>query len=153
MIAGASYRGQLEERIQQLIDAAIVRKDIILFLDEIHTLGDPGITGSSNLLGLFNPYLSKGTFRLIAATSTKDFESRIRPNDAFVRRFEVVKVTEPNSEETLEMLNTHLPRFREHYGNDLEDDVLSAIVSNCERYMPSLRFQPRQQTKGGYRTA
>ncbi len=140
LIAGASYRGQLEERIQQLIDAAIVRKDIILFLDEIHTLGDPGITGSSNLLGLFNPYLSKGTFRLVAATSTKDFESRIRPNDAFVRRFEVVKVTEPNREETLEMLKTHLPRFRKHYASDLEDDVLSAIVSNCERYMPSLRF-------------
>jgi ATP-dependent Clp protease ATP-binding subunit ClpC len=140
LIAGASYRGQLEERLQQLIDAAIVRKDIILFLDEVHILADPGSTGSSNLLGLFNPYLSRGAFRLITATTTKDFEGKIRPNDAFVRRFEVVKIDEPTREETLEMLRDHLPRFEKHFGYRIEEEALGAIVSNCERYLPSLRF-------------
>jgi ATP-dependent Clp protease ATP-binding subunit ClpC len=140
LIAGASYRGQLEERLQQLIDAAIVRKDIILFLDEVHILADPGSTGSSNLLGLFNPYLSRGAFRLITATTTKDFEGKIRPNDAFVRRFEVVKVDEPTKEETLEMLRAHLPRFEKHFGYGIDEEALGAVISNCERYLPSLRF-------------
>jgi len=140
LIAGAGYRGQLEERLQQLIDAAIVRKDIVLFLDEIHILGDPGATGSSNLLGLFNPYLSKSTFRLIAATTTKDFEGKIRPNDAFVRRFEIIKIDEPTREQTLEMLKMHLPRFEKHFGYGIDDDALNAVVNNCERYLPSLRF-------------
>ena len=140
LIAGASYRGQLEERLQQLIDAAIVRKDVILFLDEVHILGDPGSTGSSNMLGMFNPYLGRGVFRLITATTTKDFEGKIRPNDAFVRRFEVVKVDEPTREETLEMLQAHLPRFEKHFEYGIESDALSAIISNCERYLPSLRF-------------
>ncbi|NIO02203.1 MAG: AAA domain-containing protein [Candidatus Latescibacteria bacterium] len=140
LIAGASYRGQLEERLQQIIDAAIVRKDVILFLDEVHILGDPGSTGSSNLLGLFNPYLSRSAFRLIAATTTKDFEGKIRPNDAFVRRFEVVKIDEPTREETLEMLRMHLPRFEKHFGYSIEDEALNAVINNCERYLPSLRF-------------
>lgn len=140
LIAGASYRGQLEERLQQLIDAAIVRKDVVLFLDEVHILADPGSTGSSNLLGMFNPYLTRSAFRLITATTTKDFEGKIRPNDAFVRRFEVVKINEPTQEETLEMLRMHLPRFEKHFGYSIDDGALGAVISNCERYLPSLRF-------------
>jgi ATP-dependent Clp protease ATP-binding subunit ClpC len=140
LIAGAGYRGQLEERLQQIIDAAIVRKDIVLFLDEINVLADASSTGSSNLLGMFNPYLNKGTFRLMAASTTKEFEGHIRTNDAFVRRFEVVKLEQPSKESTIEMLKTHLPNFEKHYGCGVSDDALSAVVSNCERYMPSLRF-------------
>ncbi|MCP4570760.1 MAG: ATP-dependent Clp protease ATP-binding subunit [bacterium] len=140
LIAGASYRGQLEERLQQLIDAALVRKDVVLFLDDVHILGDAGSTGSSNLLGLFNPYLNRSTFRLIAATSTKEFEGKIRPNDAFLRRFEVVKVPEPSREETMDMLRMHVPRFEKHFGYAIDDDALAAVVNNCERYLPSLRF-------------
>lgn len=139
LIAGAGYRGQLEERLQQIIDAAIVRKDVILFLDEINVLADPSATGT-NLLGLFNPYLNRGTFRMMAATTTKEFEGHIRTNDAFVRRFEVVKLEQPTKEETIEMLKTHLPNFEKHYGCKVEDDALSVVVSNCERYMPSLSF-------------
>lgn len=140
LIAGAGYRGQLEERLQQIIDAAIVRKDVILFLDEINVLADPASSGSSNLLGMFNPYLNKGTFRLMAAATTKEFEGHIRPKDAFVRRFEVVKLEEPSKESTIEMLKSHLPSFEKHYGFKLEDDALTAVVNNCERYMPSLSF-------------
>ncbi len=140
LIAGAGYRGQLEEKIQQIIDAAIVRKDIVLFLDELNVLADAAATGSSNLLGMFNPYLSKGSFRMMAASTTKEFEGHIRTNDAFVRRFEVVKLEQPTKEATVEMLKSHLPRFKEHYGADVTDDALTSLVSNCERYMPSLRF-------------
>jgi ATP-dependent Clp protease ATP-binding subunit ClpC len=140
LIAGTGYRGQLEERLQQIIDAAIVRKDIVLFLDELHVLADPAASGSSNLLGMFNPYLNKGTFRLMAACTTKEFEGHIRPNDAFVRRFEVVKLEQPSKEVTTEMLRSHLPKFEKHYGRGVHDDALAAVVSNCERYMPSLRF-------------
>jgi len=140
LIAGAGYRGQLEERLQQLIDAAIVRKDIVLFLDEINVLADPAASGSSNLLGMFNPYLNKGTFRLMAAATTKEFEGHIRTNDAFVRRFEVVKLEQPSKESTIEMLKSHLPNLEKHYGFQVEDDALSAVVSNCERYMPSAKF-------------
>ena len=140
VVAGAGYRGQLEERLQQIIDAAIVRKDIILFLDEIHVLGDPAATGSSNLLNMFNPFLSRGTFRMIAAATTKEFETYVRSRDAFVRRFEVVKLDQPSKENTIEMLKSHLPRFEKHYGCKVDDQALAAIVSNCERYMPSRRF-------------
>ncbi len=140
IVAGAGYRGQLEERLQQIIDAAIVRKDIVLFLDEIHVLGDPAATGSSNLLNMFNPFLSRGTFRMIAAATTKEFEAYVRSRDAFVRRFEVVKLDQPSKENTIEMLKSHLPRFEKHYGCKVDEQALSAIVSNCERYMPSRRF-------------
>ena len=140
VVAGAGYRGQLEERLQQIIDAAIVRKDIVLFLDEIHVLGDPAATGSSNLLNMFNPFLSRGTFRMIAAATTKEFEAYVRSRDAFVRRFEVVKLDQPSKENTIEMLKSHLPRFEKHYGCKVDEQALSAIVSNCERYMPSRRF-------------
>jgi ATP-dependent Clp protease ATP-binding subunit ClpC len=140
LIAGAGYRGQLEEKIQQIIDAAIVRKDIILFLDELNVLADAAATGSNNLLGMFNPYLSRGTFRMMAASTTKEFEGHIRTNDAFVRRFEVVKLEQPTKEATVEMLKSHLPKFRKHYGADVTDDALVSLVNNCERYMPSLRF-------------
>jgi ATP-dependent Clp protease ATP-binding subunit ClpC len=139
-LKGAGYRGQLEERLQQIIDAAIQRKDIILFLDEIHTLGDQGATGSSNLLGLFNQYLTRGTFRMIGAATTKDFESKIRPNDAFLRRFEIVKLGEPPRENALEMLKTHVPDFEKHYGIKADDDALESIINNCERFMPARRF-------------
>ncbi len=139
LIAGAGYRGQLEERIQQLIDAAIVRKDILLFFDEIHALADPG-AGSSNVLGLFNQYLARGTFRMIAASTTKDFESRIRPNDAFIRRFEIVKLAEPPKAHALEMLKMHVRDFEKHYGFAAEDEALQAVINNCERFMPGRRF-------------
>jgi len=140
LVAGASYRGQLEERLQQLLDAAVVRKDIILFFDDIHLLADPSTSGSQNLLGLFNPYLSKESFRIIAGTSTKYFDSIIRSNEAFLRRFEVVKVPEPRKEETIEILMTHLPAFETHYGFGIESSALTTIVNTCERFMPSLRF-------------
>ena len=140
LVAGAGYRGQVEERIQQIIDTAILRKDIIFFLDEIETLADPGSAGSSNLLGLFNSYLSKRAFRLIAAASTKNYEGFIKPNDSFVRRFEVLKITEPQKELAMEMLRSHIPGFEKHYKRKVDEDALSAVVSNCDRYMPNLRF-------------
>lgn len=140
LIAGSGYRGELEEKVQNLIDAALVRKDILLFLDEIHVLADTGSTGSSNLLGLFNKYLGKGSFRMIAASTTKDFESRLRANDAFIRRFEIVRLSEPTLDQALEMLKVHIPDFKTHYSLDVEDEALRAIINNCERYMPSRHF-------------
>jgi ATP-dependent Clp protease ATP-binding subunit ClpC len=140
LVAGAGYRGQVEERIQQLIDAAILRREVVLFLDEINVLADPAASGSGNLLGLFTPFLSRGAFRLIAAAATKDYERDLKPRDAFVRRFEVVKLEEPAKDKALEMLRTHLPRFEAHYQRVVEDDALLAVVNNCERYMPSRRF-------------
>jgi ATP-dependent Clp protease ATP-binding subunit ClpC len=140
LVAGASYRGQLEERLQQLLDSAAARKDVILFFDDIHVLADPSSAGSQNLLGLFNPYLEKKNFRLIAATITKNFEAHVRPNEAFLRRFEVVWIKEPGIEETMEMMKIHMPDFKAHYGYDMDDDAMKAVLNTCERFMPSQRF-------------
>jgi ATP-dependent Clp protease ATP-binding subunit ClpC len=139
LIAGAGYRGQLEERLQQLIDAAIIRKDILLFFDDMHALVDSS-QGSGSILGLFNQHLSRGAFRMIAAASTKDFEGRLRADGAFIRRFEVVRLKEPPKDHALEMLKTHIPDMEKHYGFGVEDDALESIVNNCERFMPGRRF-------------
>jgi ATP-dependent Clp protease ATP-binding subunit ClpC len=140
LVAGATYRGQLEERLQQLLDSAAGREGIILFFDDIHVLADPSGTGAQNILGLFNPYLSREGFRIIAATNTKSFESIIRPNDGFLRRFEVIRIKEPSREETIEMLKIHLPAFQAHYGFGIDQEALQTTVNACERFMPSLRF-------------
>jgi ATP-dependent Clp protease ATP-binding subunit ClpC len=139
LIAGAGYRGQLEERLQQLIDAAILRKDILLFFDDMHALVDSG-QGSGSILGLFNQHLSRGAIRIIGSASTKDFEGRLRPNGAFIRRFEVVKLKEPAKVHALEMLKTHVPGMEKHYGLGVEEDALESIINNCERFMPGSQF-------------
>jgi len=140
LIAGAGYRGQLEERLQQLLDSSTAQKNVILFFDDVHVLADPSSSGSQNLLGLFNPYFGRDGFRMIAATGTKNFESCIRPNDAFLRRFEVLWIKEPTPEETVEMLKIQLSGFSAHYGYDIEPDALKTVVNTCERFMPSHRF-------------
>lgn len=140
LVAGASYRGQLEERLQQLLDSAVARKDVILFFDDIHVLADPSSAGSQNLLGLFNPYMEKKNFRMIAATITKNFEAHVRPNEAFLRRFEVVWIKEPGIEETMEMMRIHLPDFKAHYGYDIDADAMKTVLNTCERFIPSRRF-------------
>jgi ATP-dependent Clp protease ATP-binding subunit ClpC len=140
LVAGAGYRGQLEERLQQLLDSAAARDDIILFFDDIHVLADPSSAGSSNLLGLFNPYLSRRNFRMIAATTTKNYEAHVRSNETFLRRFEVLWVKEPSAEETMEILKIHLPDFEAHYGLGAGEDTLKTVLSTCERFMPTLRF-------------
>lgn len=139
LIAGAGYRGQLEERLQQLIDAAILRKDILLFFDDMHALVDSS-QGSGSVLGLFNQHLSRGAFRMIAAATTKDFEGRLRPNSAFIRRFEIVRLNEPPKDNALEMLKTHIPDMEKHYGFGVEEAALDSIINNCDRFMPGRRF-------------
>jgi ATP-dependent Clp protease ATP-binding subunit ClpA len=140
LVAGASYRGQLEERLLQLLDSATQQEDMILFFDDIHVIADPSSAGSQSILGLFNQYLSREGFRVIAATNTKNFETYIRPNDAFLRRFEVLHIKEPSREETIEMLKIHLPAYESHYGFKIGDEALTTTVNSCERFMPSQRF-------------
>jgi ATP-dependent Clp protease ATP-binding subunit ClpC len=140
LTAGASYRGQLEERLQHLLDHAAARDDIILFFDDIHVLADPASAGSQNLLGLFNHYLNRQSLRMVAAATTKNFEQFVRPNETFLRRFEILRIKEPSNQQTSEILRVHLPDFESHYGYSIRPEALKATITTCERFMPSQRF-------------
>ncbi len=140
LAAGSGYRGELEERLQQVIDAGLTQKSTLLFLDEIDVLAEASAAAGKSLLGLFNEHLEVGTLRLIAAASTTGFEKYLRKHDAFLRRFELIRLTEPNPAEVKEILRLHVPAFRQHYGFGADDQVLDVVIRNCERYMPSHRF-------------
>ena len=140
LVAGSTYKGQLEEKLQNLIDVAILRKNVILFFDDIHLIADPGMSGSSNLLGLFSTFMANRSIRIIAGTNTKEFDSKIRPNDTFIRRCEIVKIPEPSLDEMDSILNSHIPSFKNYYNLEVNEEVFQTIINNCERYISSSRF-------------
>jgi len=140
LAAGSTYMGQLEEKLQNLIDVAILRKNIILFFDDIHLLTDKGGPNPGGILGLFSTFLDNRSLRIIATTNSKDFDSCIRPYDAFIRRCEVIKIPEPSRDETIDILKKHMPSFDKYYGVGTSEGVYDTIYNNCERYLTSTRF-------------
>jgi ATP-dependent Clp protease ATP-binding subunit ClpC len=142
LVAGTKYRGQFEERMKALMNELEKNDDIILFIDEIHTIvGAGGATGSLDASNMFKPALARGEIQCIGATTLDEYRQNIEKDGALERRFQKVLVEQTSTEETLEILKNIKERYENHHNVNYTDDALSACVDLTDRYM-SDRFLP-----------
>ena len=136
--AGASYKGEFEKRLRQVIDEVQAsEKPIILFIDEAHTLiGAGGAAGTGDAANLLKPALARGTLRTIAATTWAEYKKHIEKDPALTRRFQVVQVLEPAEEKALLMMRAMASVMEQHHRVQLLDEALDAAVKLSRRYIP-----------------
>lgn len=143
MVAGAKYRGEFEERIKGVVDEVRAKKgEIILFLDEIHTLvGAGGNEGGMDAANILKPALARGELRCLGATTFEEYREKIEKDGALARRFDIVTVKEPSDEMMMVLLRGIRPRFEAFHGVSLADEALLAAVKLSRRYIRG-RFLP-----------
>lgn len=142
MVAGSKYRGQFEERIKGLITELENNPDIIIFIDEIHTLiGAGGGSGTMDAANILKPALARGTVQCIGATTFKEYANSIEKDGALERRFQKVIVEPTTTEQTQAILRNIKDRYEEHHGVTFSDEALEACVKLTERYVTD-RFFP-----------
>ena len=141
IVAGTKYRGQFEERIRDLIKELERNTDIIVFIDEIHTLIGAGSTpGSMDAANIMKPALARGVIQCIGATTLDEYRQSIEKDGALERRFQKVLVEATSSDETLAILNNIKDRYEEHHHVTYTDDALKACVNLTERYITDRYF-------------
>lgn len=142
LIAGTQYRGQFEERLQAVVKEAEHKPEVILFIDEIHTLVGTGAGGGSTMdaANILKPALARGSIKLIGATTTAEYRRDIEKDPALERRFQAVWVEEPTRDEAVEILRGLRPRFEEHHGIEIAPEALDASVDLSIRYIPDFRL-------------
>jgi len=142
LVAGTKYRGQFEERMKAVMNELEKNSDIILFIDEIHTIvGAGGATGSLDASNMFKPALARGTIQCIGATTLDEYRNSIEKDGALERRFQKIIVEQTNEDETLEILKNIKDKYEEHHNVLYSDKALLACVKLTSRYM-SDRFLP-----------
>ena len=142
MIAGSKYRGDFEERIKNAIDEVKKSKDIILFIDELHTIVGAGSSeGSTDAANILKPSLARGDFQVIGATTISEYRKYIEKDAALERRFQPVNVGEPSKEETEQILFGLRDRYEAHHKVKISDEAIKAAVSLSSRYIAD-RFLP-----------
>lgn len=142
LLAGANYRGEFEERLKSIIKAVGASGgNIILFVDEIHTIMGAGQTsGAMDAANLIKPALARGELWMIGATTYAEYRKHIEKDPAFSRRFGRVNVPEPSQDETVKILEGVQEKFRAHHGVDVPGEQLRVIVSLCARYIGDNQF-------------
>ncbi len=142
LVAGTKYRGQFEERMKAVMNELEKNDDIILFIDEIHTIvGAGGATGSLDASNMFKPALARGEIQCIGATTLDEYRQYIEKDGALERRFQKVIVEPTTVEETIEILNNIKGKYEEHHNVDYTDEAIEACVKLTNRYMTE-RFLP-----------
>ena len=142
MIAGAKYRGEFEDRLKKVMDEVMKNKNIILFIDEIHTIVGAGAAeGAVDAANILKPVLARGEIQVIGATTIAEYRRHIEKDAALERRFQSVLVSEPDEEQTLAILKGLRPKYENHHHITITDEALSAAVSLSARYIPD-RFLP-----------
>ena len=142
LVAGTKYRGQFEERMKAVMNELEKNDDIILFIDEIHTIvGAGGATGSLDASNMFKPALARGEIQCIGATTLDEYRQHIEKDGALERRFQKILVEETTPEETLEILKNIKDRYESHHNVNYTHEALKACVELTDRYM-SDRFLP-----------
>ena len=142
LVAGTKYRGQFEERMKAVMNELEKNRDIILFIDEIHTIvGAGGATGSLDASNMFKPALARGEVQCIGATTLDEYRQHIEKDGALERRFQKVIVEPTSIDETIEILQNIRERYEDHHNVRYTDEALSACVSLTNRYI-SDRFLP-----------
>ena len=136
LVAGTKYRGQFEERMKAILNELETNVDIILFIDEIHTIvGAGGASGSLDASNMFKPALARGELQCIGATTLDEYRTNIEKDGALERRFQKVIVEPTNIEETLEILSNIKERYEDHHNVKYTNEALEACVSLTNRYM------------------
>jgi len=142
LVAGTKYRGQFEERMKSIINELEENKDIILFIDEIHTIvGAGGTSGSLDASNMFKPALARGDLQCIGATTLDEFRQNIEKDGALERRFQKVMVEPTSIDETIEILNNIKTRYEDHHNVKYTDKAIEACVNLTSRYL-SDRYLP-----------
>ncbi|MCR5251726.1 MAG: ATP-dependent Clp protease ATP-binding subunit [Lachnospiraceae bacterium] len=142
MVAGSRYRGEFEERLKRLMNEVIENGDVILFLDEIHTvIGAGGAEGSIDASNILKPALARGEIHMIGATTMAEYRKYFSKDAALERRFQPVTVEEPTIEEAIGILKGIVHKYEEHHGIAIRPEALEAAVRLSERYIND-RFLP-----------
>ena len=142
MVAGTKYRGDFEERIKAVIDEVTKSKDIILFIDEIHTIiGAGSAEGSTDAANILKPSLARGEFQLIGATTLTEYRKNIEKDSALERRFQPVTVNEPTEEDSVLILKGIRDKYEAHHKVTITDEAINAAVKLSSRYI-SDRYLP-----------
>ncbi|MDD5896156.1 MAG: ATP-dependent Clp protease ATP-binding subunit [Prevotellaceae bacterium] len=141
IVAGTKYRGQFEERIKALIKEIVNNPDVIIFIDEIHTLVGAGSTpGSMDAANMLKPSLAKGKIQCIGATTLDEYRKSIEKDGALERRFQKIIVEPTTKEQTMEILGNIRSRYEYHHGVNYSDEALKACVELTERYVNDRNF-------------
>lgn len=136
MVAGSKYRGEFEERIKKVVAEVITCGDVILFLDELHTLiGAGGAEGAIDASSILKPSLARGEIQLIGATTITEYRKYVEKDAALERRFQPVNVEEPTPEEAIRILKGVAPKYSEHHGVNIDDSAIEAAVRLSARYI------------------
>ncbi len=142
LVAGTKYRGQFEERMKAIMNELEKSRDVILFIDEIHTIvGAGGATGSLDASNIFKPALARGELQCIGASTLDEYRQHIEKDGALDRRFQKVIVDPPSAEEAVHILQNIKPKYEEFHNVNYSDDAIKACVSFSNRYI-SDRFLP-----------
>ena len=142
VVAGTKYRGEFEERIKQIIDEAASLGNVILFIDELHSVvGAGSAEGSLDAANILKPALSRGKIQIIGATTTNEYRKHIESDAALERRFQPIMVDEPNLVDSVEILKGLRESFEEHHGLVISDEALESSVNMAKRYIND-RFLP-----------
>ena len=138
VVAGTQYRGQFEERLKKIIDETKRAGNIILFLDEIHTMvGAGGAEGAMDAANILKPALARGELQCVGATTLKEYHKSIEKDAALERRFQSVMVDEPTVADTVEILKGIAPKYSEYHSVDYAPDAIRAAVELTARYLPA----------------
>ncbi len=136
LVAGTKYRGQFEERMKAIMNELEKNRDVILFIDEIHTIvGAGGASGSLDASNIFKPALARGELQCIGASTLDEYRMYIEKDGALDRRFQKVMVDPPTVDETIQILNNIKPRYEEYHNVSYSDDAIEACVKLSDRYM------------------
>jgi len=142
LVAGTKYRGQFEERMKAVMNELEKNDDVILFIDEIHTIvGAGGATGSLDASNMFKPALARGEIQCVGATTLDEYRQHIEKDGALERRFQKVIIEPTSVDETIEILNNIKNKYEDHHNVDYTDEAIEACVKLTSRYM-SDRFLP-----------
>ena len=138
VVAGTQYRGQFEERLKRIIDETKRSGNIILFLDEIHTMvGAGGAEGAMDAANILKPALARGELQCVGATTLKEYHKSIEKDAALERRFQSVQIDEPSIEDTVRILSGIAPKYEEHHSVKFGRDALRAAAELTARYLPA----------------
>lgn len=142
MVAGTKYRGEFEDRVNQILAEVHRAGNVILFLDELHNIvGAGSAEGAIDAANILKPALGRGEIQVVGATTLEEYRKYIEKDSALERRFQPVRVGEPTPEQTLEILKGIRPRYEAHHGVVITDRALQAAVELSRRYLPD-RFLP-----------
>lgn len=136
MVAGTKYRGEFEERLERLLKEVSGRDDVILFIDELHTIVGAGSSeGAMDCSNILKPYLSRGELHIIGATTYDEYKNKIEKDKALCRRFKKIDVCEPSVDETMLILQGLRPKYEEYHGIRYSDEILRHIIELSGRYI------------------